>query len=112
MRSRPVDPRRLGVGVIGTGNFARLVALPHIQSSAGVHLRGVCSARGVNAEQLGRKGGFAFAATDPSEILADPETSAVFVLTRHDLHAHLRVLLSTSVSVSCGSIAVNESPSV
>src|SRR5262245_54899056 len=34
---------------------------------------------------------FAFAATDPSEILADPETSAVFVLTRHDLHADLVV---------------------
>ncbi len=27
--------------------------------------------------------------TDPEEILDDPETSAVFVLTRHDLHAEL-----------------------
>ena len=91
MQSRPADPQGLGVGVIGTGNFARLVALPHIQSAAGVRLRGLCSARGVNAEQFGRTGGFAFAATDPAEILADPETSAVFILTRHDLHADLVV---------------------
>jgi predicted dehydrogenase len=89
MASRPSDRLALGVGVIGTGNFARLIALPHIQAQSGLLLRGLCSARGLNAEQFARTGGFAFAAADPDEVLADPETSAVFVLTRHDLHADL-----------------------
>jgi predicted dehydrogenase/threonine dehydrogenase-like Zn-dependent dehydrogenase len=89
IQSRPTGSQGLGVGVIGAGNFARFVALPCIQAVPGVRLRGVCSAHGVNAEQLGRKGGFAFASTDPEEILVDPETSAIFVLTRHDIHADL-----------------------
>jgi predicted dehydrogenase len=91
MNSRPAGSDAVGIGVIGVGNFARLVALPHIRSADGVRLRGLCSARGVNAEQFGRQAQFAFAATDPAEILADPATSAVFVLTRHDLHADLVV---------------------
>jgi len=78
-----------GVSVIGAGNFARIVVLPRLQSAGGLSLRGLCSAKGVSAEHFGRKAGFAFATTDPDEVLADPETSIVFVLTRHNLHADL-----------------------
>ena len=78
-----------GVSVIGAGNFARLVVLPQLQSARGVTLRGLSSAKGVSAEHFGRKAGFAFATTDPDEALADPDTSIVFVLTRHNLHADL-----------------------
>ena len=65
MPSRPADPQGLGVSVIGTGNFARLVALPRIQSATRLRLRGLCSAHGLNAEQFARKGEFAFATDGP-----------------------------------------------
>jgi len=78
-----------GVSVIGAGNFARLVVLPQLQGAGGVSLRGLCSGKGVSAEHFGRKAGFAFATTDPDEVFNDPDTSIVFVLTRHNLHADL-----------------------
>ena len=80
---------RLGVSVIGAGNFARLVLLPALDSLSGVTTRGLCSAHGMNALCTAESKGFAFAATDVEEVLADAETDAVFVVTRHDSHAEL-----------------------
>ena len=82
-------PGDLGVSVIGAGNFARLTALPLLDGIRGLSRRGLCSARGLSAEHSGRARGYAFASTDPAEIWADAETSAVLVLTRHDAHADL-----------------------
>jgi predicted dehydrogenase len=77
----------LGISLIGAGNFARLVMTPILSKSAGLNWRGICTSKGVNAEHTGRKLGFAFATTDAEEIWNDPATNAVFVFTRHDLHA-------------------------
>jgi predicted dehydrogenase len=75
--------------VIGAGNFARLILLPIVGRRPGMPLRGICTAKGLNAAHAGEKYGFAFATADSSEILNDPETSAVFIATRHHLHAEL-----------------------
>ena len=80
----------LGLSVIGAGNFVRLVMMPLVGRS-GVTLRGLCSARGLNAKTTGEHYGFRFATTDVEELLGDHETSAIFVATRHDLHADLVV---------------------
>lgn len=79
----------LGVSVIGAGNFARLVMLPTLSRMPGLAWRGLCSARGVNAEHNARKMQFAYAASDVAEVWNDPQTTAVFIATRHDLHAEL-----------------------
>ena len=89
LNARPAQSQTTGVSLIGAGNFARLVLLPELKTLGDVALRGVCSAKGMSAEHTGRKAGFAFAATDPDEVFADADTSAVFILTRHDLHADL-----------------------
>jgi predicted dehydrogenase/threonine dehydrogenase-like Zn-dependent dehydrogenase len=81
----------LGVSVIGAGNFARLVMLPALGSARGIAWRGLATAKGMNAEHTGRGMGFAFAATEVEEIFRDAQTRAVFVATRHDLHAELVV---------------------
>lgn len=78
---------RLGVSVVGAGNFARLILLPLIRRSKDLTLRGLCTARGLNAVSSGEQHGFAFASTDLDEVLKDESTHAVFLLTRHDLHA-------------------------
>ena len=87
--SPPVDGT-LGVSLIGVGNFARLVLLPAL-ATTDVTRRGLCSAKGLSAAHEGLRKGFAFATTDTEEILGDPQTHAVFILTRHDLHAELVV---------------------
>jgi predicted dehydrogenase len=88
-RPRKAAAGSLGVSVIGTGNYARLVLLPALSRMGGIALRGLCSAHGLNAQHSGDKLGFAFAATDAAEVLKDEETKAVFIATRHDLHASL-----------------------
>jgi predicted dehydrogenase len=79
----------LGVSLIGAGNYARLVMIPSLSKVGGVEWRGLCTARGMNAEHSGRKMGFGFATTEAAEVFNDPRTHAVFVATRHDLHADL-----------------------
>jgi len=79
----------LGISMIGAGNFARLSMFPILSKLDGVAWRGLCTAKGMNAEHSGRNMGFAFATTDAAEIWNDESTQAVFIATRHDLHAEL-----------------------
>jgi predicted dehydrogenase/threonine dehydrogenase-like Zn-dependent dehydrogenase len=87
-----IAPRRADavprIGVIGAGSHATNEFLPTL-ARRGVVFRGIASATGVRAATLGRKYGFAFASADVGEVLADAETDALVVLTRHDTHAEL-----------------------
>ena len=89
LKRRPPVTGHLGVSLVGAGNFARLVMLPALSEIAGVSWRGVCTAKGITAESTGQRSGFEFATTDAAEIWNDAETSAVFITTRHNLHADL-----------------------
>lgn len=88
-QTKPAVSTDLGVSMIGAGNFARLVMLPAMSKIPDISWRGMCTAKGVSAEATGRKNGFAFATTETDEIWRDKTTSAVFIATRHDLHADL-----------------------
>lgn len=81
----PTD--KIGIGVVGAGNFARLTMVPLIQKRRDVALRSICSHRGVTARSLGIQFGFATVATDIEEVLHDDSVDTVFLLTRHDQHA-------------------------
>jgi predicted dehydrogenase len=88
-RVAPASSGTFGVSLIGAGNFARLILLPNLSRIGGFEFRGLCTAKGMTAEHTGRRSGFAFATTDVDEIWKDPGTQAVFIATRHDLHAPL-----------------------
>lgn len=77
----------VGVSMIGAGNFSRLIMMPILKGIEGLKYRGLCTARGLNAIHSGEKMGFEYATTDVEEILADKDTHAVFIMTRHNLHA-------------------------
>lgn len=78
---------KIGLSLVGVGNFARLVLLPALSGEKGVELRGLASARGLNALHSGSRLGFSFATTDFAELTKDSGTNALFIATRHDLHA-------------------------
>jgi predicted dehydrogenase len=80
---------KLGISMIGAGNFARLMLLPELERIGGFTLRGLGTAKGLSAQHTGTGKGFAFATTDAAELWKDAETNAVFIATRHDLHAEL-----------------------
>jgi predicted dehydrogenase len=77
----------VGVGVLGAGNFARLVLLPELKRLANFRLAAIGSAGGVSAAHVGRKLGFEAAVSEEDEIFSDPAIDVVFSLTRHDQHA-------------------------
>jgi len=75
------------LGVIGAGNYAKSMILPHAPTLAGLSLEAFCTGHGATAEALARRYGARYATTDAAQLLADPEINAVMVATRHDSHA-------------------------
>lgn len=78
------------VGMIGAGNFARLILLPALAQTP-ARLKIIASRGDPSSALAARKFGFAQATSDYHTILQDPEIDAVFIATRHDSHARLTI---------------------
>ena len=78
------------VGVIGAGNFTKLVLLPAIKA-AGVPIKFVASGTGVTAKHAANKFDAEVAGSDYRALLADPNVTAVAITTRHNAHAPMVV---------------------
>lgn len=76
------------IGFIGAGGFASRMLLPAFKAE-GARLKWVGTRSGLSGAQAARKFGIERATTDTEQILADPETNAVVIATRHDSHATL-----------------------
>jgi predicted dehydrogenase/threonine dehydrogenase-like Zn-dependent dehydrogenase len=93
MPSRAIEvgvARRAGpvaLALIGAGTHVRDRLLPHITGAAGVGLSWICCGTGVSANALAEKLGVPGRTTDYRAVLADPETNAVLIGTRHSAHA-------------------------
>ncbi|EYF03871.1 bi-domain-containing oxidoreductase [Chondromyces apiculatus] len=88
-RAPPLAHGDVGLSLIGAGNYARLILMPMLEQQRGVRFRGLCTAKGMSAEHSGRVKGYAYATTEVQQIWDDPDTHAVLIATRHDLHAEL-----------------------
>lgn len=77
---------RIGLALVGAGNFARAVHLPNLKSSPDFDLRAVVSGS-ASAAQVAGKFGAGLATTVLDEALAAEGIEAVLIATRHDLHA-------------------------
>ena len=80
---------RLGIGLIGAGNFATGTIIPALKQAEGVDLISICSAGGLTAVSAANRHGFLSCTSEYEELLADKRIDAVFVVTRHDMHARL-----------------------
>jgi predicted dehydrogenase/threonine dehydrogenase-like Zn-dependent dehydrogenase len=74
------------LAVIGAGNFARTMLLPHVKGK--ITLGTIVNATGLSARHVKEKFGFAHAETDAAKVF-DHEGEAVMIGTRHHLHAPL-----------------------
>lgn len=86
---RPRTRGEVRLGVIGAGNYASSMLLPHLKSNNRCVLAAVATNASLSAENARRKFGFAAATTDHRELLADAEIDAVLIATRHSSHARL-----------------------
>jgi predicted dehydrogenase len=84
-----VKGRSIGVSLLGAGNFATATLLPALAADRRFMPRGVYTTSGLSARDVAERHHFAYAAGSPDEILADPETVAVAIATRHASHAEL-----------------------
>jgi len=86
-----VSRATVGVGWIGAGSFSRAKLLPSLRKIGGLELLGLANATGASSRKVAKTFGFSYCSTDPNEILNDPAVRAVFIGTRHHLHAPLVV---------------------
>jgi len=77
----------LSVAFIGAGAFAAGTLVPALAATPRVRLTTIASARGFSAQHLAERHGFGRCTTDAQAAIADPDVDAVFIATRHDLHA-------------------------
>jgi predicted dehydrogenase len=80
----------MNLGMIGAGNFARTMLLPHLKSKD-INLAGIATATGISAKDTARKFGFAVSTTDYSELLKNDSINTIMIATRHNLHGKLVV---------------------
>ncbi len=79
--------RTMRLGVIGAGSFATATLLPAIRSVTAIERAAITSASGLSARAAADRFGFARAAADLPDMLADPTINWLAILTRHDQHA-------------------------
>jgi predicted dehydrogenase/threonine dehydrogenase-like Zn-dependent dehydrogenase len=79
----------IGVGIIGAGNYARLMLLPRLKGMKEVRLVGAGSTRGLNAWDAAKRFGFEFSTTETEGIFRDSRINLVVIATRHGTHASL-----------------------
>ena len=81
------SPRKLRVGVIGTGGFAEICHIPGLQSHPAAEVVAVCGRRPGAARALADRFGIRWAMDDYHELCAHPEIDAVTIVTANVAHA-------------------------
>ena len=76
------------LGLVGAGNYARAMLLPHFKT-AGAVFRAIATASGVSARDIGEQYAFHYCAAGADEVLNDEQVNLVVIATRHDSHAEL-----------------------
>ncbi|NQV82582.1 MAG: Gfo/Idh/MocA family oxidoreductase [Rhodospirillales bacterium] len=85
-RAKKIDGK-VGLGIIGSGNFAKSVLVPAMTNTGGFDVQGVVSARGLSAEAMKEVTGAQYSASDAQVLFDDDSVDAVVIATRHDSHA-------------------------
>jgi polar amino acid transport system substrate-binding protein len=86
---KPANVGNVGIGVIGAGNFAQSMLLPHLKSNPEVCLIGAATLLPLQTKDVVEKFGFTYAATSENEILSDERIQGIVIATRHDSHSDL-----------------------
>lgn len=78
----------IGMGIIGAGNFTKLIVLPILKDSNAKFI-GISSSKGLSSSLAAKKFGFEYSSTDYKELLEDEKINTIFITTRHNNHASL-----------------------
>ncbi len=82
---------RIGVGLIGGGNFTRSVILPNMAKIPDYEFIGLATTSGTSAGVVLKGHPFRYATTEYRKLLEDPEIDLVVIATPHNTHAPLAI---------------------
>ncbi|MEX1137890.1 MAG: bi-domain-containing oxidoreductase, partial [Bacteroidota bacterium] len=90
LRPSVVDRAKIGVGLVGAGNFATSVHLPNLAKlSDSFALKAIMRRDGQSSVSIANRFKAAYATTDYEQMINDPAIDLVLIATRHDSHADL-----------------------
>ncbi len=93
---------KIGFGLIGAGNFARVTMLPAMKASGLYHFNGLATTGGIGAAQANEVFHFDYTTNDYKELLKDPDIDLIGISTQHNSHAKFVVdALKAGKSVYC-----------
>jgi predicted dehydrogenase/threonine dehydrogenase-like Zn-dependent dehydrogenase len=102
----PVKARdNVRLGVIGAGNYASSMLLPHLVNIKNVELLEVATATSLSAKNAARKFGFKRISSDYQGMLHADDIDAVVIATRHKAHA-----VMTAEALATGKAVFVEKP--
>lgn len=97
-----VKKGRIGFGLIGAGNFARVTMLPAMQATERYNFKGLATTGGVGAAQANEVFHFNYTTNDYKELMNDPEIDLIGISTQHNSHAKFVVeALEAGKNVYC-----------
>ena len=97
-----VKKDRIGFGLIGAGNFARVTMLPAMQATGLYRFRGLATTGGIGSAQANEVFHFDYTTNDYKELLADADIDLIGISTQHNSHAKFIVeALEAGKSVYC-----------
>ena len=107
IETHPTAPTagRVGLGVIGAGNYASSMLLPHLVKDPDARLLEVATATSLSARNAARKFGFDRTGTSYPDLLARDDVDAVLIATRHAAHPGM-----VAESLACGKAVFVEKP--
>lgn len=81
--------RKVRLGVVGAGNYASSMLLPHLAADSDVELMEVATNTALSAANAVKKFRFSRSSTDAASLLQADDIDAVLIATRHATHAQL-----------------------
>ncbi len=85
------EPQQVGLGVIGAGNYASSMLLPHLAKIDSVNFKEVSTATSLSSANAARKFNFERTSTNYKATLSAADIHAVLIATRHSSHASMVV---------------------
>lgn len=96
------DKKKIRIGLIGAGNFARMTMLPALAESDLYEFRGLATTGGVGSSQANNVYPFAYTTNDYKDLLSDSTIDLIIISTQHNSHAKFIIeALKEGKSVYC-----------
>jgi len=91
VKSKVKSQDKIGIGLIGSGNFARSTILPNLTKIDDFELVGLSTSGSTSAGQTVKKYDFKYSTTEYKKLLEDKDIDLIIIATPHNTHAKFAI---------------------